>query len=170
MTGPRSSRPCPGRRPPPAAAAPPRSWSPASVGLLLRDEDGMIWLLERRPTGHRPGRLAQRPHGRGPGAAAAGAELLVYRTDPVAVDTVGAPVFHITDWLEEWRWGGGDRRGPAGRWAGRGAAGQAEGPPGPARGADRIRVPKWQGGFTGRAGGKWPMVVQTRPYGAISNT
>ena len=34
-----------------------------------------------------------------PGAAAAGAELLVYRTDPVAVDTVGAPAFHITDWL-----------------------------------------------------------------------
>ena len=48
-----------------------------------------------------------------------------------------------------------------------GAAGQAEGPPGPARGGRPHSRAQRQGGFTGRAGGKWPMVVQTRPYGAI---
>ncbi|MFI0609030.1 MAG: hypothetical protein ACH37Z_14230 [Anaerolineae bacterium] len=73
---------------------------PASTGLLLRDEDGMIWQLGSDgpraivQAAWRSGRMAVAP-----GAAAPGAELLVYRTDPVAVDTVGAPAFHITDWL-----------------------------------------------------------------------
>lgn len=74
---------------------------PASAGLLLRDEDGMIWQLGSDG----PRAIVQGAWGSGrmavaPAAAAAGAELLIYRkADPAPDDAAAAPALGIADWL-----------------------------------------------------------------------